>query len=140
MKEDFIILIAALDDNKPTGYLIEHGLTNAGFDNIKGFSDYKELIEYAHDSNVRIILLDHFIDEVTGYEVMLEVKKINSFCRFIIMTGLSDIAEWRKYLRQRVWDIVPKDDNFIPELILSVKSLEADIRADMEYFSELLEK
>lgn len=142
MDNQLLILIGVLDDDEATCSLIDIGFKKYGIENYKVFSRESDLMDFIGE-DVRICILDHFMGKHTGYEIMMKVKEVNPFCRFIIMSGLSDIYEWRKYLRQRVWDIVPKrldGMEFVNDLAESVKSLEKDIYSDLDYFAGILQK
>lgn len=68
----------------------------------------KEALEKLRKNSYDVVVLDVRMPEVSGMEVLPEIKKIDSFIEVIIMTGYASVATAREIMKLGAYDFLLK--------------------------------
>ncbi|MGE5329380.1 MAG: ATP-binding protein [Deltaproteobacteria bacterium] len=83
-KEEYRILV--VDDQEEVIELVVPMLKSEGYE-VLGTQSGKEAIEIVRNQQIDIILLDYFMPEITGEQVVKEIRKFNSEVVIVLQTG-----------------------------------------------------
>ncbi|MDG1331835.1 MAG: response regulator [Crocinitomicaceae bacterium] len=78
--------IFILDDEEIFSFSIEHYLQKAGYTNIHRFETSEQLFANM-DKNPEVLILDHFLQNEIGLDVMEEVKKTHPSTKVIYLSA-----------------------------------------------------
>ena len=109
--------ILIIDDDIDTCTLLSSYLAGKGYDTDTSFSGNKGLQKFK-DGPFDLIICDYRLGDKEGFEVLKEVKKLNSEVKFIIITGYSDIKTAVRVIKEGAFDYISKP--LIPEEVLNV--------------------
>ena len=68
----------------------------------------KEALEELREHSYDVVILDVRMPEVSGMEVLPEIRKIDSFIEVIIMTGYASVATAREIMKLGAYDFLLK--------------------------------
>ena len=120
-KEIFVV-----EDDPFTCLLYKKHLKNLGFGKINHFFSGIDCLNNLHISP-EIVLLDHDMDEITGFEILLKLKRHNPDIAVIMVSGQEKILTAVDALKYGAFDYIIKGDK------------ETDrISATLERYSRLL--
>ena len=115
-----------LDDEEIFSFSIEHYLKKAGFSNIHRFETSEQL--YANmDKNPAVLILDHFLHNELGLDVLEEIKKTHPSTKVIYLSAQKTASIAVRALKLGVFAYQEKsitDIEKIIELMQSEKNLE----------------
>lgn len=116
MKKQVVIV----DDEPHILDAVERILANEDFD-IVTFTRARDAIKFVQDCGVDVVVTDIMMPGIKGVDLCSELKKINPFIQFIVITGYAskDIVE--SLLRIGIADILVKPFKF-DELKLMIHS------------------
>ena len=103
--KDFNILV--IDDEKSQGDILTGYLKKKGFTVFNAASG-KEGIKIVNENIVDIILSDYKMPEMTGIEVLEQVRKINPEIGFVIITAFGTVEDAVKAMRIGAYDYISK--------------------------------
>ncbi|WP_304238151.1 sigma-54 dependent transcriptional regulator [Jiulongibacter sediminis] len=108
--------ILVIDDDKDVCLLLERFLKRQDFD-VRVASKGKEGLKMLHEDVPDLVLSDFKLGDITGGELLKEVKKAHPSLPVIIITGYSDIKVAINVMKNGAFDYVTKP--LFPEEILN---------------------
>jgi DNA-binding NtrC family response regulator len=97
-----------VDDDIFCANLYEQHLKNSNYTDITFFSNGKDCLDNLN-LNPDIILLDHNMEHLTGFEVLKKIKRYNPNIYVIMISGQENIAIAVDALKYGAFDYVIKD-------------------------------
>ena len=97
-----------VDDDAFTGMLYKQFLTTLGYTDIHYFASGVDCLDNLH-LDPDVILLDHDMAQVTGYEVLKKIKRYDPDMAVIMVSGQEDIATAVNALKYGAFDYIIKD-------------------------------
>ena len=82
-------IVCLVDDDPAVLKSIERLLGSDGF-SVRGFNKPKEFLAHVHAHAVPVVILDIWMEEMSGLEVQAQLSGISPRTRVIIMTGRED--------------------------------------------------
>ena len=114
------ILIA--EDEKAYCYALVLKLKNAGF-NTEGVSNGKEAIESLSKSDKDLVILDLVMPEMSGFEVLEEMKKMNLKVPVLVLSNLAQTEDKKKITDFGVKYFIEKADTSISDIVKIVEKM-----------------
>jgi DNA-binding NtrC family response regulator len=127
-------LIFIVDDDPLFLKLVTFSL-NKEFPNIKTFTSGESII--SHIKNVEhpdIIITDYYMEGISGFEVLKEVKKLNNNIKVIFYTGQGGVKNAIRAINMGAHDYIIKSPGSYKYLIKSIKDLYRT-EDKLDYFS-----
>jgi DNA-binding response OmpR family regulator len=118
------INLLILDDEELIIKCIEDRLKieNVNFD-ITGFTSSKEALSYISKNTVDIVILDYYIDEMNGKNIVNEIRKSNTKLPIWILSGhREDVPQDESFSKLNINGYIDKGANF-KEIISQIKSI-----------------
>lgn len=118
------INLLILDDEELITKCIEDRLSieNGDF-NIIGFTSSKEALSYLSKNTVDIIILDYYIDEMNGKNIVNEIRKFNTKLPIWILSGhREDVPQEDSFSNLNISGYIDKGANF-KDIISQIKSI-----------------
>lgn len=106
--ENSIQKIFVVDDNKFHLSSVEQIIKNLGYTDIFCYSNGVDCINGIH-LNPDVVLLDHEMDEYSGYEVLNKIKRYNPNIFVIMVSGQEDIDIVVNSLKYGAFDYIQKN-------------------------------
>lgn len=97
-----------VDDDHFVGMLYKKHLNNLGFSNLHFFISGVECLDNLHLSP-EIVLLDHQMAGVNGFEVLKKIKRSNPDTAVIMVSGQEDMTTAINALKYGAFDYIIKD-------------------------------
>jgi DNA-binding NtrC family response regulator len=130
-----------VDDDIFCANLYEQYLKNANYNDITYFSNGTDCLNNLHQ-NPEIILLDHNMDDMTGFEVLKKIKRYNPNIYVVMISGQENIKTAVDALKYGAFDYVIKDSNVCEKLTSIINSIikvkEELQKANPNFFQKLL--
>lgn len=98
-----------VDDDPFVGMLYKKHLSNLGFTNLHLFRSGVECLNNL-DLQPEVVLLDHQMSEVNGFEVLVKIKRSTPDTAVIMVSGQEDMATAVRSLKYGAFDYIIKDD------------------------------
>jgi len=98
-----------VDDDPFVGLIYKKHLSNLGFDNLHHFFSGVDCLNNLH-LNPAIVLLDHQMTQVSGFEVLKKIKRYNPDTAVIMVSGQEDMATAVNALKYGAFDYIIKDN------------------------------
>jgi DNA-binding NtrC family response regulator len=98
-----------VDDDPFVGMLYKKHLSNLGFSNLHHFHSGVECLNNLH-FNPEIILLDHQMSQLNGFEVLKKIKRSNPNTAVIMVSGQEDMTTALNALKYGAFDYIIKDN------------------------------
>lgn len=98
-----------VDDDPFVGQLYKKHLSNLGYSNLHYFSSGVDCLNHLH-LNPTIVLLDHQMAQVTGFEVLKKIKRSNPDAAVIMVSGQEDMTTALNALKYGAFDYIIKDN------------------------------
>lgn len=114
------ILIA--EDEKAYCYALVLKLKNAGFD-AEGVGNGKEALEALDKKNRDLLILDLVMPEMSGFEVLEEMKKKNIKIPVLILSNLAQSEDKQKVIAFGVKDFIEKADTSISDVVKIIEKM-----------------
>ncbi|VAW40569.1 Response regulator of zinc sigma-54-dependent two-component system [hydrothermal vent metagenome] len=99
--------IMVLDDVLDAVVLIEKILTKQGHQ-VAGFTDEEKALHYVREHQVDLAVLDIKLGQMSGIEVLAELKDIDPAIKAVMLTGYPTVAGARQALRLGAGDYCVK--------------------------------
>ncbi|MCF8379256.1 MAG: response regulator [Bacteroidales bacterium] len=116
-------LIFFVDDDKMILNFVEYTLNNRGTYDIRTYQSGEDCLK---NLNLKpdLIVLDHYLERSsdkysTGFEILLEIKKLAPKTPIIILSSQDDKELIDNYLKSGASQYIPKNDYFIDILMES---------------------
>lgn len=98
-----------VDDDPFVGALYKKSLQNLGFQHIHYFPNGEDCYNSLH-LNPAIVLLDHQMPGITGFEVLRKIKRYNPDTAVIMVSGQKDMTTALDALKYGAFDYIIKDN------------------------------
>ncbi len=119
-------LIFFVDDEKTILNLLEYTFSSRDGYTVKSFTSGEECINHLYMSPA-IVVVDHMLwtrsdSEMTGLDVLKEIRKKDSETSVIVLSGIDDQELIDEYYENGATKYITKDSFFIDSLIDIIKS------------------
>jgi len=104
-----------VDDDIFCANLYEQYLKNSDYNDITFFDNGNDCLNNLNQ-NPDIILLDHNMEDLTGFEVLKKIKRYNPDIYVVMISGQKNIATAIDALKYGAFDYVIKDENVCNKL------------------------
>jgi DNA-binding NtrC family response regulator len=111
-----------VDDDVFCSSLYEQLLRNIGCDNITHFTNGTDCLNNLH-LNPDIIFLDHNMDDLTGFEVLKKIKRINPEIYVVMISGQEDLKTAVEVLKHGAFDYLIKDEQISKKIELLISNI-----------------
>jgi len=98
-----------VDDDPFVGLIYKKHLSNLGYTNLHHFQSGVECLDNLH-LNPQVVLLDHQMSQVNGFEVLKKIKRSNPDTAVIMVSGQEDMATALNALKYGAFDYIIKDN------------------------------
>lgn len=98
-----------VDDDPFVGLVYKKHLSNLGYSDLHYFSSGVDCLNNLH-LNPTIVLLDHQMAQVTGFEVLKKIKRSNPDAAVIMVSGQEDMTTALNALKYGAFDYIIKDN------------------------------
>lgn len=106
------LLIYVVEDNLIYNRLVCENLKKQDFTNIKSFTSGKDCIAAVKaGEKPDIVVQDYGLEDMTGIEVLVKVKKINKKTEFIFLTANENMDIAINTIKYGAYDYIIKDNN-----------------------------
>ena len=133
--------IIVTEDDESLNYLMQKILRREGF-KTEGALSGADAIDKATSNQYSLLLLDYGLPDMTGKEVIQALSRRKDNVPFMLVTGKGNEHIAVDMMKQGAMDYIIKDDSFIEELPVKVRSVIAalDWKKDVEQAEETLQK
>lgn len=107
--------VFVVDDDAFTCSLFQKHLQNLGFTNIHQYHSGVECLDHLH-LDPSIILLDHDMAQITGFEVLKKIKRYDPNASVIMVSGQEDMATALDALKYGAFDYIIKGDGEVERI------------------------
>lgn len=106
------ILIYVVEDNKIYNRVICEYLKKQNYSNLKSFETGKECIDAViKGEKPDIVIQDYYLEDLTGIDVLMAVKKHSKLSEFIFLTVNESVDVAVNSIKYGAFDYVIKDDD-----------------------------
>ncbi len=127
-----------VDDDPFVGLLYKKYLSNLGYTNLHHFYSGVECLNNLH-LNPEIVLLDHQMSQVNGFEVLKKIKRSSPDTAVIMVSGQEDMTTALNALRYGAFDYIIKDNTETQKIEDALKRL-AKLRSMRPVAKSLFQK
>jgi len=131
-----------VDDDPFVGQLYKQHLSNLGYSDLHYFASGVDCLKHL-DLSPEIVLLDHQMAQVTGFEVLKKIKRSNPDAAVIMVSGQEDMTTALNALKYGAFDYIIKDNtetSRIEHALDRLAKLKALRPAKKSLFSKLISK
>ena len=117
--------IFIVDDDKLTSNIYAQHLKNLGFVNVSIFDNGQDCLN-ALIEEPTVILLDHYMNKLTGMEVLQKVKRFDPNIYVVFISGQEDISTAVEALKYGAFDYIIKgqgDTETIEKVMIKIKKV-----------------
>lgn len=111
-----------VDDDIFCANLYEQYLKNNNYNDVSYFSNGNDCLNCLNQ-NPDIILLDHNMDDMTGFEVLKKIKRYNPDIYIVMISGQENIKTAVDALKYGAFDYVIKDGNVCEKLTQIINNI-----------------
>lgn len=104
-----------VDDDPFTCLVYKKHLSNLGFNDVHHFLSGVDCLDNLY-LNPDIILLDHQMSQITGFEILKKIKRFNPNISVIMVSGQEDMTTALDALRYGAFDYIIKDNTEISKI------------------------
>ncbi|MCH2198240.1 MAG: sigma-54 dependent transcriptional regulator [Flavobacteriales bacterium] len=135
MAQPFNIFI--VEDDLWYGEVLEYLLKLNPEYNVEKFTSGKDCIKNLH-KRPSLVTLDYSLDDMTGIEVMRQIKQFDAEIPVVVISGQEDVSTAVNLLREGAYDYIVKDDDAKDRLWNVVKNIreKKDLQAELEGLRE----
>jgi PAS domain S-box-containing protein len=119
-------VIFVVEDDKSLNRLIQKKLIKSGF-KTKGFFKGADTIANLSNNNHQLLVLDYFLPDMTGRQVVETLKNKKYDIPFVIMTGQGDEKTAVEMMKLGAKDYLVKDQNFIETIPKVINKVTLDL-------------
>ena len=106
------LLIYVVEDNEMYNKLVTGVISKQGFNRVKSFRSGKECIKAViGGEKPDIVIQDYHLDDSTGIDVLLNVKKHSKFSEFIFLTANENMEVAVNSIKYGAFDYIIKDND-----------------------------
>lgn len=114
------LLIYVVEDNKIYNKMVTEFLAKQGFKNVKSFLSGKACAEAVNDGeSPHIVIQDYFLEDSTGIDVLLDVKKHSKSSEFIFLTANENMEVAVNSIKYGAYDYIIKDNDLAFKKVLN---------------------
>lgn len=122
MKTENESLIFIVEDNEIFAGMLKFRLSQMGYENVKVFYSGKECMENLY-LNPELVLLDYKLQDVSGLDILKEIKAINPDMQVIILSSQETIQVAIDTMKYGAFDYLVKNDNVFDKLEITLKKV-----------------
>lgn len=112
MSVDKNLLIYVVEDNKMYNRMVTEFLKKQGFKNVKSFFCGKDCIKAVKGGeSPDIVVQDYHLDDLTGIDVLINVKKFSKTSEFIFLTANENMEVAVNSIKYGAYDYIIKDND-----------------------------
>ena len=102
--------VVVVDDKEANVALLAKILKSAGYENVIGFTDPREVAPHYENNRVDIVLLDIRMPHMDGFEVLAALKEIavDDYLPVLVLTAQTDIETRHRALAEGAKDFLNK--------------------------------
>lgn len=115
-------VIFIVDDDIFKCHIIQKHLNNLGFHKISVFHDGMDCINNL-SKNPEIILLDHEMHEVSGFETLKKIKRFNPNAFVIMVSAQEDMNTTIAAMKYGAFDYIIKGDDELNKIEMSLSRI-----------------
>lgn len=141
-KPNLNIAIYVIDDDADQRFVLNVLLRSNHIDNYTIFSDPDELLESLH-KGVQICILDYQLNhpDFNGISLMQAIKKQNSYCKCIIISGYEDAAMVKAFLNNGAFRFATKaEENFEHNLVGYIREATEELISAYNFYATVLDR
>lgn len=113
------LLVYVVEDNKLYNKVVSDYLSKQGFKNIKSFLSGKECVKTVKaGESPDIVIQDYHLEDSTGIDVLLNVKKYSKTSEFIFLTANEDMDVAVNSIKYGAYDYIIKDNDVALKKVL----------------------
>ncbi len=112
-KEQTVILL--VEDSEGLAHIVRRLLTRAGFA-VDVAASGEEALDYLKDSQPSLLLLDYYLPDMEGSEVVTRLRAQGNRLPFIVMTGSGEERIVEEMMDRGALGWIAKDDSFMERL------------------------
>lgn len=106
------LLIYVVEDNQMYNKLVTGVITKQGFNNVKSFVSGKECIRAVKGGEMPdIVIQDYHLNDSTGIDVLLNVKKHSKLSEFVFLTANENMEVAVNSIKYGAYDYIIKDND-----------------------------
>ncbi len=106
------LLIYVVEDNRVYNKLVVKFLNDQGFSNVKSFLAGKECImDVKKGGRPDVVIQDYTLEDMTGLDVLVNVKKLSKKSEFIFFTGNESMEVAINTIKYGAYDYIVKDND-----------------------------
>lgn len=114
------LLIYVVEDNKLYNKIVSEFLRKHGFVNVKSFSSGRECVHEVKGGQMPdIVIQDYHLQDSTGIDVLINVKKYSKHSEFIFLTANEDMEVAVNSIKYGAYDYIIKDNDVALEKVLN---------------------
>lgn len=98
-----------VDDDGFCRNMYHHYLTELGYKNVSLYADGKDCLNNI-EQNPDIIFLDHNMEDITGFEVLIKIKRFNPNIYVIMVSAQENMKTAIDSLKYGAFDYIIKDE------------------------------
>lgn len=115
------LLIYVVEDNKLYNKVVSEYLAKQGFKNVRSFLSGKECIKTVKaGESPDIIIEDYHLEDATGIDVLLSVKKHSKTTEFIFLTTNEDMEVAVNSIKYGAYDYIIKDKVALKKVVYKI--------------------
>ena len=115
MKEFEKIKMFVVDDDPFFSLLMEQSLHNLGVKEITLYDNGTDCLNNLHKSP-ELIFLDYNMDNLSGYEVLKKIKRVNPDIYVVLVSAQEEIGPAVDSLKHGAFDYIQKSDNTVRQV------------------------
>lgn len=113
------LLIYVVEDNKMYNRIVSEFLTKQGFTNVKSFLSGKDCVRTVKGGeSPDIVIQDYHLQDSTGIDVLVNVKKYSKNSEFIFLTANEDMEVAVNSIKYGAYDYIIKDSELSLKKVL----------------------
>lgn len=114
--------IFIIDDDIFCANLYEQHLRNMNYTNIVHYNNGNDCLQNLHQYP-DIIFLDHNMENITGFEVLKKIKRINPNIYVVMVSGQENIKTAVDALKYGAFDYIIKDEQVCEKITLIIEKI-----------------
>lgn len=130
-----------VDDDFFCGNMYEQYLMNQNYNDVTYFNNGSDCLDNL-SKNPDIILLDHNMENISGFEVLKKIKRFDPDIYVVMISGQENIKTAVEALKHGAFDYIIKDKDVcenMNKIIEKIKSVKRELRkSNKNFFQKLL--
>lgn len=114
------LLIYVVEDNNLYNRMVAEFLKKQGFVNVKSFIKGKDCVQAVRGGeSPDIVIQDYFLEDMTGIDVLINVKKYRKSAEFVFLTANENMEVAINSIKYGAYDYIIKDNNIAFKKVLN---------------------